>query len=235
MSGFEPGSAQALEVGYHFGFVAIACVSCATLFMVVFFVRNTSPSQATASASAQSGKASVAEFAEREAALIAEAGEDGLRYVAGSMNRDPYKVHETDTIASVVRILVAKKTGGVSVVDDAGKVVGFISDGDIMKYLAAEDANLLDASLMIYHFTDPEDMSARVRSLMNMEVQSIMTRNVISLTEDISLGRACKIMVDKRLKKLPVVDEEGYLVGSLSRADVVRSTLSNMVEDAYSN
>ena len=66
-----------------------------------------------------------------------------------AMNKEPYSVHDTDTIREVAQILAANKTSGVPVVDNENKVVGFISDGDIMKYIGRSDGSVLDATRML--------------------------------------------------------------------------------------
>lgn len=51
---------------------------------------------------------------------------------------------------------------------------------------------------------------------------------MIAVKSDSSLEDACRLLSEKRIKKVPVV-EEGELVGSLSRADVIRGTMANIV------
>ena len=145
-----------------------------------------------------------------------------------AMNKEPYSVHDTDTIREVAQILAANKTSGVPVVDSENKVVGFISDGDIMKYIGRSDGSVLDATRMLYRIPDTENFMQRVADLIDLNVMRIATKGAISVPSGSSLDDACRLLAEKRIKKIPVVDAEGCLVGSLSRSDIIRSTMANL-------
>lgn len=145
-----------------------------------------------------------------------------------TMNKQPYFVHSTDSVREVAQILAANKTSGVPVVDENMKVVGFISDGDIMKYIGRSDGALVDATLMLYRATDDENFAQRVTDLLDLNVMRIATKGAISVESGSELDEACRLLAEKRIKKAPVVDENGTLIGSLSRSDVIRSTMANL-------
>ena len=144
------------------------------------------------------------------------------------MNKEPYFVHDTDTIREVAQILAANKTSGVPVVDSDNKVVGFISDGDIMKYIGRSDGHVLDATRMLYQIPETENFMQRVADLIDLNVMRIATKGAISVPSGSSLDDACRMLAEKRIKKIPVVDAQGCLVGSLSRSDIIRSTMANL-------
>lgn len=145
-----------------------------------------------------------------------------------AMNSEPYYVHSTDSIRSVAQILASNKTSGVPIVDNKNKVVGFVSDGDIMKYIGRNDAAILDGSLMLYRVPDDQSFVGRVAELLDLNVMRIATKNVISVDSGSELDKACHLLSEKRIKKAPVVDEKGILIGSLSRSDIIRSTMANL-------
>ncbi len=152
---------------------------------------------------------------------------DSHASVALAMNRDPYFVNESATIREVTHRLVEKKTSGLPVVNDAMEVVGFISDGDIMKYIGRSDSVLLDPTGMMYRVSDNDSFSQRVSQLMDLGVMNIATANVISVNAETPLEDLCRLMTDKRLKKVPVIDQD-KLVGTISRSDIIRSTMENL-------
>ena len=145
-----------------------------------------------------------------------------------AMNTEPYFVRDTDSIREVAQILAANKTSGVPVVDESKKVVGFISDGDIMKYIGTSDGSVLDATRMLYRIPDTENFMQRVTDLIDLNVMRIATKGAISVPSGSSLDDACRLLAEKRIKKVPVTDAEGVLVGSLSRSDIIRSTMANL-------
>ncbi len=211
------------EIGYHLGFVALLVVVAVDFAVVMLFVRDRKgrPAQ-TASAAGASGPA----------ANPAVPTDAGAELVGSVMNRDPYFVRAGSSLREAAAALVEHKTSGVPVVDGARRVVGFVSDGDLMKYLASQDANLFDASLMVYRFNDPEGFGQRATELLALKVDSVMTRDVVTVEESLALDKACAVLSGRRIKKVPVVDADGALVGTLSRSDVVRATLAGLVSAA---
>ena len=71
-----------------------------------------------------------------------------------AMNSEPYYVHSTDSIRSVAQILASNKTSGVPIVDNKNKVVGFVSDGDIMKYASKKPPWLMRKEFLSVPFQD---------------------------------------------------------------------------------
>lgn len=144
------------------------------------------------------------------------------------MNRDPYYVYDTDSIRKVAQILADKKTSGVPVVDSGKHVVGFISDGDIMKYIGRNDVAILDSTCMMFRVPDNESLMQRVTELIDLNVMRIATKNTVSVKSGDELDITCRMLAEKRIKKAPVVNDEGALVGSVSRSDIIRTTMTNL-------
>ena len=143
------------------------------------------------------------------------------------MNKKPVFVTESASIREVGQLLVDNRVSGLPIVSKTGNVVGFISDGDIMNYIGRAD-NILDSTYMVYQVPDLETFPQRVCDLIDMNVMKIATKHVVSLNADTSLEDACRLLSEKRIKIVPVVQDE-KLVGSLSRADIVRATMANLV------
>lgn len=199
--------------GDHLAFIATALLAGVAFVVVMFFVRDKKLK------SDHLAPRAMQEFDPTERA-------DEIP-VSRAMNRDPYFVTSDATIREVAQIMVENKSGGVTIVDDDHKAVGFISDGDIMKYIGRNDG-ILDSTYMLYQVPDPQTFPQRVSKLIDMNVMQIAAKSVIAVKAESSLEDACRLLSEKRIKKVPVT-ENGVLVGSLSRADVIRATMANIV------
>lgn len=62
---------------------------------------------------------------------------------------------------------------------------------------------------------------------MNLNIMEIATRKVVAIDKETPVDSACTLLASSRIKKLPVTSE-GELVGTLSRADIMRSTMSKL-------
>jgi CBS domain-containing protein len=139
--------------------------------------------------------------------------------VSEVMCREVATVHPDSPITQVIEILLDKDFTAVPVVDDAGKVVGMISDSDLLT------RGGMNVTISLKKATDLDFVHQLHDSLENpnRKVSEVMTREVATVPPDMILGRAAKLMVEKRLKRLPVVDAEGKLIGILGRLDVLNT------------
>jgi CBS domain-containing protein len=139
--------------------------------------------------------------------------------VSEVMRREAATVRPDSAITEVVELLLDKDFTAVPVVDNQGKVVGVVSDNDL---LTRGDMNV---TISLKRATDAEFVRELHASLENPshKVSEIMTHEVVTTTPDTILGRAARLMVEKRLKRLPVIDSEGKLVGILGRLDILNT------------
>ena len=139
--------------------------------------------------------------------------------VSGVMRRDVVTVPPDTSIATVLGLLLDKDFTAVPVVDADRRLVGMVSDSDLLTRGGVQ------LSLGLQRATDQAFLDQLHRALANPDrrVSEIMTRTVVTTSADASLGAAARTMVDHGLKRLPVVDERGRLVGMLGRLDVLNT------------
>lgn len=154
---------------------------------------------------------------EGKPSVIAESA--NKRTVAGVMTRHPVTISPDQTIHEAAARLTKYRISGAPVVAK-GELVGVISELDLMRAALAPaaidrrrstTATLLGLFLRGRLARVPEDAT----------VASAMTRHVVTVEPTTTLSDAAATMQRSRLKRLPVVDDEGHLIGILSRADLV--------------
>jgi len=135
------------------------------------------------------------------------------------MRSEVATVHPDDPVTQVVELLLDKDFTAVPVVDDQGKVVGMVSDSDLLT------RGGMNVTISLKKATDLDYVRELHQSLgsPNHKVSEVMTRDVVTITPDVILGRAARLMVEKHVKRLPVVDSDGKLVGILGRLDVLNT------------
>lgn len=143
--------------------------------------------------------------------------------VSQIMIREPYTCTQSNSISDVVRMLAQNKVSSMPVVDDSGQVVGFISDGDIMGAIAQHRAHTIftggDASMLYF---DDQSLEQRIDGLKDRNVMDFATRKVVCARPDQSIARVAALLAKKKFKKLPVVDDEGRLVGVIRRSAITQ-------------
>lgn len=213
--------------GQHISFCTTAGLVMAALVVILVLVRDSKRPAQTVSAKTAAKKAS-SPAAEHKAEKATQPETDaeqaaGEVFVRDAMNLNPVYVSAAATMRDVVLIMAETDTSGVPVVDEDYHVVGFVTDGDMAKYLAKNNTSVFDASYSLYSLADGDEVRGRLKKLLDLNVESMATKRVIATTPDTPIDEAIQVLSSKRIKKMPVVDEEGKLIGSLSRRNIVHA------------
>ncbi len=147
--------------------------------------------------------------------------------LAAVMETDPYTLPATARVEEAIRLLMDRKVSGMPVVDEAGRAVGFISDGDIMRYLADRHP-LVTSAYSAIMLANEGSFDERLRELIALPVSAIATEGVVGVPVDASLEEACNLLAQHKLKKVPVL-EAGRVVGTVNRSDVLRYAMGFLV------
>ena len=131
------------------------------------------------------------------------------------MTTDPISVRGDTRLKEAARIMVGNNVSGLPVIDDTGRLIGIVTEGDFLRQEASRDRpyrlSLLDAL-----FGEGE-----TEALVAETVAEVMTEKVATIGPDATIGEAARVMSARRVKRLPVVEGGGALVGIISRSDVV--------------
>jgi CBS-domain-containing membrane protein len=145
--------------------------------------------------------------------------------VSDVMTRDVVTVDALAPFKEVVRLMQEHRVSALPVVDDDDVLVGIVSEGDL---ILREDPGLVGGG----HLFESRHRAADRAKAAGKLAHELMTTPVISVAPDASLGEAARRMHRNEVKRLPVVDAEGRLVGIVSRADLLRGFLRDDAEIA---
>ena len=145
------------------------------------------------------------------------------------MKTDVYTVSDEATIKDVLQVLVESKTSGLPIVNAKQQVVGFISDGDIMKFIAKQNPRIIDMTSFITVWYDTESFEKKLHDLMDLSVMELATTKLVSVETDYDIDEVAKVLGEKKIKKVPVL-EDGKLAGVISRSDILRYILGIYLE-----
>jgi CBS domain-containing protein len=145
------------------------------------------------------------------------------------MIRQVHKVKESDTVRSVVEKFIAHGISGLPVVNERNEIVGYISDGDIMRYIGKHDDLIVDAGYFFAVFKgDDSQFEERARQLLSLNVMKLAQKKVVKVQWDEEIENVAAILGKKKIKKVPV-ERNGVLVGIISRGNVIRQTFKSLL------
>ena len=139
------------------------------------------------------------------------------------MEHDPFVVRDSALVGEAMHELVNRKVSGMPVVNGEGEPVGFISDGDIMRYLADHHV-AISGPYSLMEAANSQTFDEKLAELIAQPVSRIATEGVVCIPASATLQEACTLLSSHKLKKVPVVRNE-KIIGMLSRSDVIRSAM----------
>jgi CBS domain-containing protein len=138
------------------------------------------------------------------------------------MVADVPTVHSDAPLNTVVDLLVNAAQRRIVVVDAQRHVLGIITDGDLLKRASAgERAGLLQV------FARRLTASATI-DLAKRSAGAVMTAAPITVTPETPLLDALRLLLQHKIKRLPVVDEAGRLVGLVGRGDILQALAGDL-------
>ena len=144
------------------------------------------------------------------------------------MTKDVVTVSENDTVEKCANLLNKYDLSGLPVVDTDNHVIGIITEGDLIKHnTKVEVPAFLEILGGIIYLDDPNKYFENVRKSMGHFVSTVMTRDVITVSPDQEIEATAKLVARKKIKRLPVVDEDEKLIGIIARRDIMNYLFAN--------
>jgi CBS domain-containing protein len=146
--------------------------------------------------------------------------------VADIMDRDPVSVSPDDDVESVIRRLREHELPGVPVVDGDNRCVGIVTEADLI--LRDEQADLhlphhIDLMGGVIFLESMKHFEERLKKAVASQVSEMMTPHPLTVTPDTPVEEAARLIAEKGHNRLPVLDEDGRLVGVVTRVDVLEA------------
>jgi CBS domain-containing protein len=141
------------------------------------------------------------------------------------MARDLVTIGPKTTIREIARILLKHKISGLPVVDEDGRVLGMVSEGDLLhKEVMPKMPDALNILGAIIYYNGLSEYKAAFKKMSAFTAEEIMTEKVISVQEDTDVSKVGEIMLEYHIKRVPVLSGT-RLMGIISRSDIVRMLL----------
>ncbi len=148
--------------------------------------------------------------------MVQEEDEEGP-FAREIMSREVMSVTPDEKVENIGRMMSAKGITGLPVVDAHNRVIGVVSESDIISYEIHQEPHLADRlKNVILPKTEVERIAGATAS-------EIMTAPAITAREDTPLRELSQILLEKKIKRLIVVDQDQHPVGVVSRFDIVKA------------
>jgi len=146
------------------------------------------------------------------------------------MEKDVISFKPNDSLKTVAKTFTEKNISAGPVVDEENRVIGIISESDlvdVLKYhkkLSSELLSLIPGYGERWSFQKSfEEIDKWLKRVEEGRVEDEMTKGVITVNPEDDLSKVGESMVLRKVNQVPVVDEDGKLLGIVARADVIRA------------
>jgi CBS domain-containing protein len=133
-------------------------------------------------------------------------------------------VSENSTVRDLAKLLLTNRISAVPVVDSDGKMVGIVSDADLMH--RSESGTERPSSWWLSLISGERALAAEYVQSHALKVEDVMATNVETARPDTPLVEIADIFEEKHIKRVPIVSDAGELVGIVSRANIVQAVAS---------
>ncbi len=151
--------------------------------------------------------------------------------VKNVMSRQVVTVTPRTTFREIGDIIFGKRFGhkfsSVPVIDKNKKLLGIVTEKDLLRKLYPTQAELIEDFFEASNFNNIED---KIHDVEKLTAQEIMGKHPITTLSETPLMRAGSIMLTENKRRLPVVDKKGKLVGVISQGDIFRAVFSHLVK-----
>ncbi len=139
------------------------------------------------------------------------------------------------SVREAAKILAECNISGAPVIDIEGKLVGMLTETDILKSVksAADDVHMVfpnnthTIGVMFEMAEGKTEIMEAFEEQANTVVMDVMTKGVVTCRQGTDLNEVASILVKKGINRLPVVDDEDHVVGIITRGDIVRAFAQN--------
>lgn len=143
--------------------------------------------------------------------------------VAEIMTTDVVTVSPETSLQEAIQILAEREISGLPVVNSQGDLVGVISETDLTWQETGVDTPpyimFLDS---VIYLQNPAKHNEEVHKALGQTVGDAMSDNPATVSASQQVREAARIMHDKKVRRLPVVDEQSKLVGMITQGDVIK-------------
>ena len=144
------------------------------------------------------------------------------------MSKPAFVVGADTTLEVVAKMMLDNSIGGLPVVDDDGKVIGIVTESDFSAKEHAIPFSRIYAPQLFGEWMSKEGIEKAYQAARSITVDKVMTKSVVTVREDDNMAVAVNKMLEHRVHRLPVVDENNVPIGVVSRRDLLKLVVNKI-------
>jgi len=141
-------------------------------------------------------------------------------------------VNTDDSVETCSKLLLEHNISGLPVLDQEGNLVGIVTEGDLIRRASRIKApGYLEILGGIIYLDSPKKFVEDIKRTMAYLAGDMMSHKLVTVNQHDTVKEAATLMLENNIARLPVVDENGKLLGIISRRDIMEQLYSDNWDD----
>ena len=147
------------------------------------------------------------------------------------MHEVRFTAHKDATVGEVIRQLTDERIGWIPIVNDEKKLLAYITDGDIVRFISHKRPRFFDYGELIAIEVDEEPFESKIKGLLDVPVMKVagMKRNIFAEVDQ-GIDEVADMFRHENVRLVAVLDS-GRVVGVVRESDIVRHILLTLLPD----
>jgi CBS domain-containing protein len=142
--------------------------------------------------------------------------------VASMMSTPVFTATKDTPLAEVVRTMKERRVSAIPVVDHEQKIIGVVTVADLIPQARNAPASNVQLMSLQDEYVDFASIGSAYEKLAGAAASEVMQDRIVTVRPDVEIGTAARMMIEHKLGALPVVRDDGVLVGIVTRTDLAR-------------
>ena len=136
------------------------------------------------------------------------------------MKRDVKTLSPDMSVSEALDLILKMQISGLPVIDGENKLVGMFTEKEVLFYILPSYIEKVGG---FQYEKNPKSTHKKFSELIKLRVGQLMRKDVLTVREDATLCEVARLMLVQKARRIPIVDEQGRLIGIVSRSDVLMS------------
>jgi CBS domain-containing protein len=136
------------------------------------------------------------------------------------MIKEVVSLKPEDNVMDGLKKLLELQISGLPVIDEQRKLAGMFTEKGVLKHILP--SYIEKVGKFIYE-ENPKSTKKKFMELYSMKVSQLMSKDVVTTTEEVTLCEVARIMLTQKARRLPVLGKEGRVSGIVARCDVLKA------------
>lgn len=138
------------------------------------------------------------------------------------MSTNVFTITKETTIEEVAHLFADNNISGVPVVDGANRVIGMVTQKDLLyKDVEPRFPAVVEILGGLIFLKGVKHYNEELKKLVATKAEDVMTKNVVTIGEDAEVEKVAELMAERDVNRIPVIKDD-KLVGIISRADIIK-------------